>query len=80
MVNIIRKRISKIKAAKEIILNVEWDAEIYKNFAIIPDNLLEGILATKGWCDLELSEDGKTVIGFTATEIPERIKRLRRMD
>ena len=56
--------------AREIRTNVEYIEEQYLDFAIVPPELVDGIVATKGYCDLELSEDGKTVVSFTAKEIP----------
>ena len=75
MVNVIRKKPLRRPSAREIQIGIEWDDEAYKNYAIITDELLDGILATGGWCDLELSADGKTVVGFTATEIPEYVRK-----
>lgn len=74
MANLIYKRRLRMPSAREILTNVEWDDGAFKSHAVIPDDLLDGILATGGWCELELSEDGKTVINFTETEIPEHIK------
>ena len=76
MVSAIYKLSLPFPSARDMRKDVEWDDNIHKNFAIIPDELLDGILATGGWCDLELSEDGKTVVGFTETEIPEHIRKL----
>lgn len=76
MVNIISKLPLPLPYARDVRTDVEWDDIIHKNFAVIPDELLDGILATDGWCDLELSEDGKTVVNFTETEIPEYIRKL----
>ena len=76
MVNIISKLPLPLPYARDVRTDVEWDDIIHKNFAVIPDELLDGILATVGWCDLELSEDGKTVVNFTETEIPEYIRKL----
>ena len=32
--------------------------------------MVEGILATQGFCDIVLTEDGETVASFTPREIP----------
>ena len=71
MVNLIYNDKLIIRVRREILLGVEYIPEDYKSYAIIPDDLLEGILATDGWCDVEVGDDGKTAIGFTAVEIPE---------
>ena len=73
MVNIISKRKQRIPLAREIVRDVEWDSEAHQTFVIIPDNLLEGILATDGWCDLELDENGN-LINFIPREIPDYVK------
>lgn len=59
---------------REIRVGVEYDEEQHKSFAIIPDSMLEEILATEGLCDLELSEDGTEVVSFTALEVPDFMK------
>ena len=33
--------------------------------------MVEDILVTRGFCDIELNEDGTEVVSFTALEIPE---------
>ena len=75
MANVISKRNPRMPVAREILTNIEFDEGAYKTFAVIPDNLLDGILETRGWCELELSDDGKTVVNFIATEIPEYIRK-----
>jgi hypothetical protein len=59
---------------RQIIIGVEYDEEQHKSFAIFPDSMIEGLLATEGFCELELSEDGKEVVSFTALEIPDFMK------
>lgn len=57
---------------RDIQTNVEWSEERQGgDFALVPDDLIEGIVATEGFCDLELSDDENVVIAFTAREIPE---------
>ena len=65
---IISKVVFNEYGRRDIQTNVEQYCE---DFALVPDNLIEGIVATEGFCDLELSEDGKTVVSFTAREIPK---------
>ena len=39
-------------------------------FVIVPDEMVEAIWETCGYCDIILNEDGTEVVSFTATEIP----------
>ena len=55
---------------RTIHLDVVWNELFHADYAVVPTELVEGIKATEGFCDLELSEDGKTVVSFTAREIP----------
>ena len=51
--------------------NSSWIVNPYGNdYAIVPDEMVEAIAETCGYCDIELSKDGKEVVSFTATEIP----------
>lgn len=36
--------------------------------------MIDGIVNCEGFCDLELSEDGKEVVSFTALEMPDYMK------
>lgn len=57
---------------RDIQTNIAWSSNPYGNdYAIVPDAMLEDIFATKGFCDIELNEDGTEVVSFTAKEIPE---------
>lgn len=60
--------------AREIRTDVEYIEEQYLGFAVVPPELVNGIIDTKGYCDIELSEDGKTVVSFTARANPHIIK------
>ena len=60
---------------RQIIVGIEYDEVQHKSFAIFPDSMIEGLLATEGFCELELSEDGKEVVSFTPLEIPEYAKK-----
>lgn len=52
--------------------NSAWSTNPYGDtFAIVPDELVESIMETYGYCDIELNEDGTEVVTFMATEIPE---------
>lgn len=59
---------------RQISIGVEYDEEQHESFAIFPDSMIDELLATEGFCELELSEDGKEVISFTPLEIPDYAK------
>lgn len=59
-------------AVRDIQTNSAWSGNPYgQDYAVVPDNMVEDILATRGFCDIELNEDGTEVVSFTALEIPE---------
>lgn len=39
-------------------------------FVVVPDDMVEAIWETCGYCDIELNEDGTEVVSFEAKEIP----------
>lgn len=52
--------------------NSGWSKNPYgEEYAIVPDDMVEDIKATKGFCDIVLNDDGTEVVSFTAREIPE---------
>ena len=56
----------------DIQTNSTWGKNPYgEDYAIVPDAMVPDIMATKGFCDIVLSEDGTEVVEFTAREIPE---------
>lgn len=51
--------------------NSAWSANPDTDyFVIVPDDMVEAIWETCGYCDLELNEDGTEVVAFTPLEIP----------
>ena len=59
-------------AVHDIQTNSAWGRNPYgEDYAVVPDDMVEDILATRGFCDIELNEDGTEVVSFTALEIPE---------
>lgn len=59
-------------AVHDIQTNSSWGENPYpEEYAVVPDDMVQEILATKGFCNIELNEDGTEVVGFTANEIPE---------
>ncbi len=69
---IISKETQGIYAVHDIQLNSSWMHNPKPDtYAIVPDNMVTEILATKGFCDIVLNEDGTEVVSFTFLEIPE---------
>lgn len=58
-------------AVRDIQTNSSWGANPYSDYAIVPDEMVPDIMATKGFCDIVLNEDETEVVSFTAREIPE---------
>ena len=40
-------------------------------YAIVPPDMVEDIMVTCGFCDIELNEDETDIVSFTAKEKPE---------
>lgn len=55
----------------DIQTNASWGANPYEDYAVVPDDMVEAIMETRGFCDIELNEDGTEVVSFNAREIPE---------
>lgn len=56
----------------DIQTNSSWSKNPYgEEYAVVPDALVQDILATRGYCDIVLNDDGTEVVSFTAREIPE---------
>lgn len=70
MIYVISKSTFGSYNVRDIQCNANWDCCPYSDYALIPDNLVEGILATKGYCDITLDSAGTTVASFTARTIP----------
>ena len=59
-------------AVRDIQTNSAWGANPYgEEYAVVTDDMVADILETKGFCDIELNEEGTEVVWFTAREIPE---------
>ena len=58
-------------AVHDIQTNSSWNTNPYENYAVVPDEMVESIMETRGFCDIELNEEGTEVVTFTAREIPE---------
>jgi hypothetical protein len=70
MVYIISKNTFGKYGIRDIQTNSCWTGCEAEDYAIIPDNLVEGILATKGFCDIVLNAEGTEVVSFTPRDIP----------
>lgn len=52
--------------------NSSWGSNPYgEDYAVVPDEMVQAIQETNGFCDIVLSEDGTEVVEFTAREISE---------
>ena len=56
---------------RDIQTNSAWGANPYEDYAVVPDDMVQAIMETRGFCDIKLNEDGTEVVSFTAREIPE---------
>lgn len=57
---------------RDIQTNSAWGSNPYGDgYAVVPDEMVTAIQETRGFCDIELNEDGTEIVGFTAKEIPE---------
>ena len=56
----------------DIQTNSGWSINPYgKKYAIVPDSMVQDIMATRGFCDITLNKSGTEVVSFVAREIPE---------
>lgn len=59
-------------AVRDIQTNSAWSENPYgEDYAVVPDEMVTEIMETRGFCDIELNDDGTEVVSFTAREIPE---------
>lgn len=59
-------------AVHDIQTNNSWSKNPYgDNYAVVPDEMVEDILETKGFCDITLNDTGTEIVSFVAREIPE---------
>ena len=57
---------------RDIQTNGSWASNPYPDtYAVVPDEMVESIMETCGFCDIELNEEGTEVVSFTAREIPD---------
>lgn len=56
---------------RDLQTNEAWSENPYGDkFAVVPDDMVDEIAVTCGYCDIELSEDGNEIVSFTPREIP----------
>ena len=68
---VISKSVYGEYAVHDIQTNSAWSENPYKDYAIVPDEMVTAIQETRGFCDITLNEDGTEIVGFTAREIPD---------
>jgi len=69
---VISKAVFGEHAVRDIQTNSAWGSNPYGDaYAVVPDDMVTAIQETRGFCDIELNEDGTEIVGFTAREIPE---------
>lgn len=77
MIYVISKSTFGSYNVRDIQCNANWDCCPYSDYALIPDSLVDGILATQGYCDITLNSSGTEVVSFTARAIPPAPKECR---
>ena len=51
--------------------NSAWSKNPYgEDYAVVPDDMVEAIMETCGYCFIELNEDGTEVVSFEKVPIP----------
>lgn len=55
---------------RDIQCNANWDCCPYSEYALIPESMVDEILATQGYCDITLNDSGTEVLSYTARSIP----------
>ena len=68
---VISKNVFGDYSVRDIQTNSAWSKNPYGDeYAVVPDDMIESIMETYGYCDLELNENETEIISFTAREIP----------
>ena len=69
---VISKEVFGEYSVRDIQTNIAWTDNPYGNdYAIVPEELIEGVLKTNGFCDIELNNNGTEIISFTPRKLPE---------
>lgn len=59
-------------SVRDIQTNSAWNENPYgDDYAVVPDDMVQDILETKGFCNITLNANGTEIVSFTAREIPE---------
>jgi hypothetical protein len=58
-------------AIRDIQTNSSWTSNPYEDYAVVPDDMVNAIMETKGFCDITLNESGTEVVSFVPREIPD---------
>lgn len=58
-------------AVHDIQTNSTWNTNPYEDYVVVSDEMVLDIMETRGFCDIELNEEGTAVVSFTEREIPD---------
>lgn len=59
-------------AMHDIQANTGWTKNPYdKDYVVVPDDMVESIMATQGYCDITLNKEKTEVVSFVVREIPK---------
>ena len=65
----------------DIQTNTRWTENPYaEGYVVVPDEMVVGIKATKGYCDIIVNEDKGELISYTARKIPAKTPKLTTQD
>lgn len=57
---------------RDIQTNSGWMGNPYGDaYALVPDEFVEDIIETRGFCDIELNDEGTEIVRFTPRDIPD---------
>lgn len=58
-------------AVHDIQTNSSWSSNPYDDYVVVPDDIVEAVMETRGFCDIELNDEGTEVASFVPREIPD---------
>lgn len=70
MIYVISKATFGSYNVRDIQCNANWDCCPYSEYALIPESMVDEILATQGYCDITLNDAGTEVLSYAARSIP----------
>lgn len=57
---------------RDVQTNTAWTKNPYGDeYAIVPDEMVQDIMSTNGFCDIVLNKEGTEIVSFTARKVPE---------